>query len=172
MHCHFFLQIIQLMFLTNKSNKNKNVFSSKNKNQLIQHCFCYLNSNNHQFVFIMETWRKTFARFFLINIVFDFRSKIFLIVLLTIMYLIVLKVLKMLLLTDFLNKWNKWWIFHHLLLNLNANSKKEIMICFEIDFKWKMWLYVCWFSMFFVKTSKASLTNCKFKLMIHCFEFV
>ena len=138
MHCHFFLQIIQLMFLTNKSNKNENVFNSKNKNQSIQHCLCHLNSSNHQFVFITKTWWKASVRFFLISIVFDFRLKIFLIVLSTNVYLIVLKILKILSLTDFLNKWNKWWIFCHLLLNLNANSKKKMMIYFEIDFKQKM----------------------------------
>ena len=135
MHCHFFLQIIQLMFLTNKSNKNKNVFSSKNKNWLIQHCFCYLNSNNHQSAFTTETWRKAFVKSFLINIVSDFRSEIFSIVLSTVVYLIISKILKMLLLTDFLNEWNKWWIFRHLLLNLSANLKKKMMMYFEINFK-------------------------------------
>ena len=160
------------MFLINKSNKNENVFNSKNKNQLIQHCFCHLNSNNHQFVFIMKIWWKAFIRSFLISIVFDFKLKIFLIVLLTIVYLIVSKVLKMLLLTDFLNEWNKWWIFCHLLLNLNANLKKEIMIYSEIDFKQKMRSCVYWFSMFFVRTSEAFLANCRFKLMIHCFKSV
>ena len=135
MHCYFFLQIIQLMFLTNKSNKNGNVFSSKNKNRLIQHCFCHLNSNNHQFAFATKTWRKTFAKSLLISIVFDFKLKVFSIVLSTVVYSIVLKTLKMLLLIDFSNKWNKWWIFRHLLLNLDVNLKKKIMICFEIDFK-------------------------------------
>ena len=172
MHCHFFLQIIQLMFLINKSNKNENVFSSKNKNQSIQHCFCHLNSSNHQFVFITETWRKASVRSLLISIVFGFKLKIFSIVLLTVVYLIILKALEMLSLTDFLNEWNKWWIFHHLLLNLSANSKEKMMMCFEINFKQKMRSCVCWFSMFFVKTSEVFLANCRFKLMIHCFEFV
>ena len=104
MHCHFFLQITQLMFLMNKSNKNENFFSPKNKNQLIQHCFCHLNSNNHQSASIMKTWRKAFVKSFLISIVFDSRSKIFSIVLLTVMYSIILKILKMLSLTDFLNE--------------------------------------------------------------------
>ena len=166
----FSWQIIQLMFLINKSNKNGNVFSPKNKNRLIQHCLCYLNSSNHQFVFITEMWRKASVRFFLINIVFDFRLKIFLIVLSTVMYLIVLKTLRMLSLTDFLNKWNKWWIFRHLLLNLNANLKRKMMMCFKIDFKRKRRSCVCWFSIFFVKTLEIFLTNCRFKLMICCFE--
>ena len=172
MHCHFFLQIIQLMLLTNKSNKNGNVFNSKNKNRLIQHCFYYLNSNNHQFIFATETWRKAFARSFLISIVSGLRSKIFLIVLLTVVYLIVLKTLKMLSLTDFLNEWNKWWIFRHLLLGLNVNLKRKMMMCSEIDFKRKMRSCVCWFLMSFVKTSGAFLADCRFKLMIRCFESV
>ena len=169
MHCHFFLQTIQLMSLTNKSNKNGNVFSLKNKNRLIQYCPCYLNSSNHQSASATGTWRKASVRSFLISIVFDFRSEIFLIVLLTVVYSIVLKTLEMLLLTNFLNKWNKWWIFHHLLLNLNANLKKKMMMYFKIDFKWKMRLCVCWFLMFFVKTLGAFLANCRFKLMICCF---
>ena len=172
MHCHFFLQTTQLMLLINKSNKNRNVFNSKNKNRLIQHCFCHLNSSNHQFVFVTETWWKAFARSFLISIVFNFKSEIFLIVLLTVVYLIISKTLEMLLLIDFLNKWNKWWIFRHLLLNLGANSKEKIMMCSEIDFKQKMWSCVCWFSMSFVRTSEAFLANCRFKLMICCFEFM
>ena len=170
MYCHFFLQIIQLMFLANKSNKNGNILSPKDKNRSIQHCLCHLNSNNHQFVFIMRTWRKASARSLLISIVSDSRSKIFLIVLLTVVYSIVPKALKMLSLTDFLNRWNKWWIFYHLLLNLNANSKKKMMMYSEINFKQKMRSCVCWFLMFFVKTLKVFLTNCRFKLMIHCFE--
>ena len=160
------------MPLTNKSNKNENVFSSKNKNQLIQHCFCHLNFNNHQFVFIIKTWRKAFVRSFSINIVFDFRSKIFSIVLSTDVYSIISKALKMLLLIDFLNEWNKWWIFRHLLLNLSVNLKKKMMMCFEIDFKQKMRSCVCWFSMSFVRISETFLANCRFKLMIHCFESV
>ena len=51
MHCYFFLQTIQLMFLTNKSNKNGNVFSSKDKNRSIQHCLCHLNFSNHCYGF-------------------------------------------------------------------------------------------------------------------------
>ena len=125
MHCHFFLQNIQLKFLTNKSNKNENVFSPKNKNRLIQHCFCHLNFSNHQSAFATKTWRKAFVRSLLINIVFDLKSKIFSIVLLTIVYSIISKTLEMLSLIDFLNEWNKWWIFRHLLLNLNGNLKKK-----------------------------------------------
>ena len=135
MHCHFFLQTIQLMFLTNKSNKNRNVFSSKGKNRLIQHCLCHLNSSNHQSAFTTKTWRKASVRFLLISIVSGFRSKIFLIVLLIVMYSIISKTLEMLSLIDFLNEWNKWWIFRHLLLNLTANLKKKMMMCFKIDFK-------------------------------------
>ena len=135
MHCHFFLQTIQLMFLTNKSNKNRNVFNPKNKNQSIQHCFCHINSSNHQFDFVMKTWRKAFARFFLINTVFESRLMIVLITLSTVVYLIVLKVLGILLLIDFLNEWNKWWILRHLWFDLDANLKKKMMMYSKIEFK-------------------------------------
>ena len=77
MHCHFFLQTIQLMFLINKSNKNKNVFNSKDKNRLIQHCLCHLNFNNHQSVFATKTWRKASARSLLISVVSDLNRRFF-----------------------------------------------------------------------------------------------
>ena len=125
MHCHFFLQITQLMPLTNKLSKNGNVLNPKNKNQSIQHCFCHIKSNNHQSAFVTKTWRKASARSLLINIVFKFRLVIVLIALLTVVYSIVSKTLIILSLTDFLNEWNKWWIFRQLLLDLNANSKKN-----------------------------------------------
>ena len=114
-------------------NKNENVFNSKKKNWSIQYCFCHIKFNNHQFDFITKIWRKAFAKNFLINIVFEFKLMIVSIVLSIIEYSVVSKTLKILSLIDFLNKWNKWWIFHSLLLNLNVNSKKN-------DDVFKIWI--------------------------------
>ena len=165
----FFLQITQLMFLTNKLNKNGNVFNSKNKNRSIQHCFCHIKFNNHQFDFATKTWRKAFAKSLLITIVSESKLVIVLIVLLTVVYSIVSKALEILSLTDFLNK---WWNFRHLLLDLGVNSKEEIMICLKIEFKRKMWLYACWFLIFFVKTTLTAHTKFQscFKILNHMSE--